>query len=480
MTSRWPSSVRLTLQVTAIACLGLAGGVLVAITTSDGSLPLFLGALVAAGVLAGLFLLPIRFLPAITLLVTLLVPTEASFFPHELQGAVLGIVPFAVWLFRAPSSPTPPTGLRLLASLLGVWLVVSAALAPLHTHKGLEWLVTVGLALVFAIVSAPMGLNARAFRALFINVASLLGLYAVVEGFVLHRNLLFGALFEHTSWWSSQHYNASYRVTTLLGHPLVNGLVFSAAAVLAASELTRSPRRPLLAWVQFGILVGATDATRSRSAAIALAVGVLTVLIFTKTRGPRRGHRRLSLLISIVAAGALLAYGLAARNESREGQQSAQVREALISRALEAVRSAGPFGAGPGESEAYRRSLRLPGWTVDLENSYAQLAVSLGYLGLLLMVALLFAVIVIGLHNSAVIGEAAALLTILVDIAGFNAIEGHPDVGLLIALLAIAVITAPRTLYPDPLNATSLGESGLLPVPRAPTPAAPPTGSGQV
>jgi hypothetical protein len=61
------------------------------------------------------------------------------------------------------------------------------------------------------------------------------------------------------------------------------------------------------------------------------------------------------------------------------------------------------------------------------------------------MSVLLIAVVVFGLKNEMVTGEAAALLTILIDIAGFNAIEGHMNIGILIALFVIAILTAPRS-----------------------------------
>jgi hypothetical protein len=68
------------------------------------------------------------------------------------------------------------------------------------------------------------------------------------------------------------------------------------------------------------------------------------------------------------------------------------------------------------------------------------------------MVALLATVVIFGVQNELVVGEAAALLTILVDIGGFNAVEGHRPVLILIALLAISVITAPRSLMPSAIQ----------------------------
>jgi hypothetical protein len=445
MTSRSLVTTRLTLYLLPALLVAFAIGVLIPLADSRGQLPLFLGGFLALAVVGALFAAPLRYLPGLALLVALLVPTELSSLPHELQGASLGILPLAIWIIRAPRSTRIPAGLSAVASLFGVWLILSLLFAPLRTNKGLEWLFTVGLATVFAVVSAPEGLKAPAFRALFLNIATILGVYALLEGFILHHNILFGPIFEHTSWWATQRLSASYRVTTLLGHPLVNGLIFATASVLSASDLARRSRRTLFSLARFVILIGATDAAHSRGATISLAVGVLVVIIFSRTGGKGWATRRLVLVMGLFLGAAVLVYGLQARDESRGGRVSAEVRVAVITRASEAVHDVGAFGAGPGESEAYRRSKRLPGWQIDLENSYAQLAVSLGVIGALLLSLLLIAVVVVGLKNDLVTGEAAALLAILVDISGFNAIEGHPNVGVVIMLFVIAIITAPRS-----------------------------------
>jgi hypothetical protein len=422
----------------------LAVGVLVPFTGTHGGLSILVAVFLALAVVGTLFALPLRYLPAITLLAALLVPTELSLFPRELQGASLGIVPLVVWTIRAPRSAKIPVGLRLFALTFAVWLVLCLSFEPLRTNKGVEWFVSVGMALVFSILSTPEGLRSDAFRPLFLKVTTVLGAYAILEGFVLHHNPLFGTLLQHTSWWASQTRSASYRATTLLGHPLVNGLVFSTAAVLAASDLAQRSRRTLPSLVRFLVLVGATDATHSRGATIALGVGVLVVIIFSRSLGRTGAARRLVLAMSLIVAALVLVYGLQAREESRGGQVSAQIRVAVIKRATEVVKRVGPFGAGPGESEAYRRAQRLPGWEQDLENSYAQLAVSLGPIGALLFTCLLLSVVAYGLRNDAVTGETAALIALLIDISGFNAIEGHTNVTILISLLVIAVVSTPR------------------------------------
>jgi hypothetical protein len=60
---------------------------------------------------------------------------------------------------------------------------------------------------------------------------------------------------------------------------------------------------------------------------------------------------------------------------------------------------------------------------------------------------LLLAPVFLGLQKASVVGEAAALLTILVDIAGFNAAEGHTPVLVLIALLMISIVTGTRSMH---------------------------------
>jgi hypothetical protein len=435
-----------TLQTLAAFLVALAIGMLIPVADSVHHLSLYIGGFVAATVVGVLFSVPTRLLPGITLLATLLVPTDVTLLPHVLQGAALGAVPLAVWIIRTPRSTRTPSFLRVLAFLLGVWLILSEIFAPLHTHRGSEWLVTVGIAVVFSIISAPTGLKSRDFRALFLAVATVLGVYALLEGFLLHHNLLFGSLLEHTIWWAGQQHGVSYRVTTLLGHPLINGTVFSAAAVLAASDLVQKPQRPRVSVARLMVLIGATAATHSRGAAIALAIGIVVVIAFSRGRGRGQGTRRLVLIISSTLGVALLISGLQARDESSQGQASALVRVTVIRRASETLHGLEPFGAGPGNSEDYRKVMQLPGSEIALENSYAELAVSLGPIGALLMVALLIAVVVFGLQNELVTGEAAAVLTILVDIGGFNAIEGHRPVLILIGLFAISIITAPRSV----------------------------------
>jgi hypothetical protein len=435
----WTASQMARPLIMSLASLSLGAAVAVA-ATHHHALAYLVGGAIAVVVIPWLFVVPVRTLPAITLVVTLLVPTDIAQLPILLQGTALGAIPLLVWIVRAPSLRVSPL-IRALALLLCAWMLLSEMFAPLHTNRGWAWLVIAGTALVLAVLNPPQGLDPSRFRALFLKITTGLGIYGLIEGFILHSNVLFSPLFEQATWWPALKDNVSYRITTLLGHPLVNGTVFAAAAVLAASELVERKDKPWQAYARLAILMGAVLATHSRSAALALAVGIAVVIVFSRTQQQGQGNRRIMLIISAIVGAAIIISGLQARNESSGGQASAAFRVTVLKETDETLHGLGLFGAGPGQSDAYRALRQLPGWSTTLENSYAELAVSLGAVGLVLIVTLLIAPVVVGLQRRLVVGEAAALLTVLIDIAGFNAVEGHTSVLILIALLTISIFT---------------------------------------
>jgi len=425
--------------VVSLAALGLGAAVAVA-GTHHNALAYLVACLITAAVIPWLFVIPVRTLPAITLVVTLLVPTDIAQLPILLQGIAIGIVPLVIWTIRSPSLRASPV-IRVFALLFMTWMILSEIFAPIHTNRGVAWLVTAGVALVLTVCNTPAGLKPSSFRAFFLKIMTVLGSYGLVEGFVLHRNILFSPIFEHETWWAPLRDNASYRITTLLGHPLVNGTIFAAAAVLAASELIDRQDKPWHAYARLLILMGAVLATHSRSAAIALAVGILVVIVFGRARRMGLGNRRAILVITAIVSAGVIIVGLQARNESAGGRASAAFRVTVLKETVQALHVVGPLGAGPGQSDAYRAHVQLPGWETSLENSYAEAAVSLGLVGLVLLFALLMGPVILGLRNQLVVGEAAALLTIMVDIAGFNTLEGHTSVLVLMGLLMIAIFT---------------------------------------
>jgi O-antigen ligase len=256
-------------------------------------------------------------------------------------------------------------------------------------------------------------------------------------------------------------------VTTLFGHPLVNGLIFAMAGTVAAANFVERRGRPQIALCQFATIAGAVLATHSRGPAIALGGGVLVVVGFSRSRARGTGGRRFLIAAGAVCTAGIIVIGLQARNQSQTGQASAALRQAVVSEAFQAIKPLEPFGAGPGQAEQYRTAELLPGTGGNgnyhpLENSYAELLVSIGPVGLLLFLTLIGLPTVRALRNPDTVGEGAALCAWLIAVAGFNAIEGFPAV-LVLAALFISTFT--------PVDASELTFAGATrPRPDAATP----------
>ena len=426
--------------LTAAACLATAAiGAIVPLAASHHALGYLMAGAATAAAVGVLFVLAVNSLPTITIFAMLLVPIEATQVPLAARGIALSAIPLAVWIIRAHRGKLCPQPLIVLALLFASWLALSEALAPLHTRRGLEWLVIAAIALVAPIVATPRGLDPRRFRGLFLTVMTVIAVYGVVEA-LLRRNVLFGWLYDHSSWWPGLQQGGSYRITTVLGHPLVNGTLFAAAGTLAASELMEHRGRPARSVARLAVLVAAVLATHSRGAAVALGSGVALVIIFTRVRWRGQDLRRLVLVIMSVAAVGLLVTGLRARDDSHAGQASAALRVSVLSATADLLHTLGPLGSGPGSSQTYAEMV-APTTSGRLENSYAELAVSLGIGGALLAIGILLTPVGLALLRPSAVGEGAALLSIAIAIAGYNAIEAHPTILVVLAVFLIAALT---------------------------------------
>lgn len=443
------SSVSLAAVVVALSALTIVVAMAATVAADHGQSTrvAFFAALVAY--VAAMAFVPVPSLPAVALAVTLLVPMTSSLLPVSAQGTPIGAIPLVVWLIRAPA----PAARRWLPYCAGValagWMVLSEIAAPLHKSRGVEWLVTAVVCLVLPATRQRLVADTSQIRTWLLRITTPVACYALLEGFVLHRNVLFAFLYRGTEWWTSQQASVSYRATTLFGHPLVNGAIFAVAGTLAASEFVNRSDRPWWRLFQMGVFTGAVLATHSRGPAVALGAGIILVVIFSRRVVASSGVRRAILIAGAVLAGAIIYVGLQARAESAVGQSSAAVRVTVVSEALQAVHAVEPFGAGPGQSDAYRVANGLPGATgtvlQPLENSYAQLLVSLGFGGLGLFVLTVLSIALPGLRRPGVVGEAAALLVLLIAIGGFNALEGFPPVLVLMATLMLPLAAGPAS-----------------------------------
>jgi O-antigen ligase len=253
---------------------------------------------------------------------------------------------------------------------------------------------------------------------------------------------LFQPLYSAATTWGDQPWD-TYRATTTLGHPEVNGLVFAAAAVLALSEWLKQTARSSLAITRLILLLGALVASGTRGAMVAFGVGAVTVVI--ATRLPQRLQRRrlVGVLILVIVVGASVS-AILARSATPEGRTSARGRLDVPAQTVAAMRDTSLLGAGPGQSERYRAS-KLFDTRYALESSYAGLAVSVGLVGLLLFLATVGVYVALGFRTFESSGEAAALLTILLAAATFNLVDSVPGMLILMSMFMLSISAMDRS-----------------------------------
>jgi O-antigen ligase len=184
------------------------------------------------------------------------------------------------------------------------------------------------------------------------------------------------------------------RLTSLLGHPLDNGLVFvSVMPFSVALFMETREKRYLLA---LGVLLGALILTLARGSWLALAVGGSAMTIMFVLRGRRRFALALIVTLGIIAVIASASPIVEKRLQESEGgaHSSWGVRREAVPVALAIVHDYPLFGVGPFNSHYYRTA-----YTKDVkvdkfsfENSYLALWVDFGYVGagILLLLGLTF------------------------------------------------------------------------------------------
>lgn len=417
------------LLAAAAAC---AAGVLAALTGY-----LFPALVVLGAVGVSLFVIRPEWLPLISLGILFAVPAAYLPLPGALRHAPLAAIPLAIWAIRERRSGRLPLLVAWLTGALVVWTTLAEVLAPAHTRVGLSWWVTFLLTPCLVLLANPR-MNVNRFISLLLGFATVAGLYGLLETFVLHKNPLYDWLYSSATSPLSQVWD-SYRATTSLGHPLDNSTVFAIGAVVALDRsFTRTTGRRA-ALLQCAILLGAVAATKSRGAGIALAAGVIMVLAL---RWQASGTvRKVAVLLTVMIGSVGIAAVIGARNKTVEAQSSTLQRATLLRDTQEALDGNAVFGVGPGESEEFRTNQGLSSaGEAPLESSYAETAVSIGIPGLVLFAGLLSVLILMGLRHTDTVGLGAGVLVFAVSVGGYNALEGHPAVLALLALLGQGVL----------------------------------------
>lgn len=355
------------------------------------------------------------------------VPTQLAAFP-------IATVPFVIWLVKTPGVKGDRVS-RALGVVLAIWFVFCWVVGVVHARSGTV-LTFVFVVAVCLTVQESREIDLDVAAVWMLRLGTVLAAYAVLEGLVLHNNPLLGSDYARATPPLVQVWD-HYRVTTLMGHPLNNGAGFAVAGVIALWRVLSTHGRVWAPAAQLVLIAVALALTEARSGIIAFGVGAV-VLLLVNQRSRNLSARRAVAGVLVVAVFAVFGATLIARFASQEGNASAQARSALVADTGQALQGRYVEGVGTGEAEASRAG---PSGThpAPLESSYAEIAVGTGIVGLALFVAFFGWVIVGGLRRYETAGWAAALLTLLVAMGGFNAFEAsHQLIIWLGGLVALA------------------------------------------
>lgn len=423
-----------------------------------------LGLLVLLLAAVWLCLMPVDWLPALALASFVLVPV--LHLPLDsLNGAInpgIGIV--FVWAIRLASgrgqvtfgAEVVPLGLLL---LWVVWSTLYSARPETSLLWTVNFVVLVGL-LGLLLPGQPVAreLLLRTWLALGVS----LGAYAVLE-LLVQANPILDWLYRSTG--SLEQTWEVYRVTTTLGHPLVNGTFFAIAVVIALSRVLRTPSRGFV--VATLCCLGGLVGTASRGAVLAAGVGVLLLLLGPMVRrGSEISRRALIPVVIVLVVAVCGAYMyLGARASGDEASGSTMVRQATYELGLEIAEDHWPWGAGPGIADNLKREAFAGDQDRGIESSYLQIAISLGLPGLMLLGFAALTAIARAIRRQPEI--AAALVAYFVSVAFFNLIEAHRPALLLLGVLMGCVASSPPTSASASSSTGSTPSSRLTELPRS-------------
>jgi O-Antigen ligase len=423
-------SLALTLAVMSIALL-------CGVVTATQSRTAILTAAGAAA-LGGCLLIPVRWLPPLALVSALVLPYEVTKWP-------VALLPMVVWLMRSEPVRLRSRVVRWGALCLGSWLLLAAAFATVHSRSGFIWVIAALCSVVWPMVRGAKLPDPAQLKEVFLSLTSALAGFAIIEKFLLESNPIYGPLY--VSGGDPIIQGHTYRATTLLGHPLVNGAIFATAAVLAVDEaLTRHAGRASLLRVL--LLLSGLAATVSRGSTAAAVLGI-GLLILIRRGAMTSALRKVAVTLSMVVAGVAFVGGLAARNSSIEGQRSTQVRTALVEETKRALRGHELLGVGPGEVENYRQKFGLRHFdsreqattNIALESTYAELLVGLGIPGVAFFLVVIVGAMTSALRSELLVGPGCALLTYALALGTFKT-EGHVQLLVVLGLLLSLTATA--------------------------------------
>lgn len=385
--------------------------------------------------------LPPRFLLSAAVLAVVAVPLAYLNLGSVPIYAAPGVVLVVAWMLRAASTYRP-SGLTLgLVGFIVFWFAISALLSsdPARTWP---WLVVFTMSVVLPFAK-PSSVGAREALTTWLVVAVALSLVAVVEVWVVQGNVLSGLFAGSRDNPLVQRWSV-YRAFTILGHPLLNSAFFSVGFGVAIGRILGEGVTPLRA-LSVVLTAAGVLATGSRSGLLALAVALVVALLASWFRGQRAKNRSLGtfgiLFILVPVAGLASVYFIAARSDSWEAGDSVVGRSRMFEAALTALSDGSMFGSGPNALGAVAaRYLGVVGG--NFENSWLELAISVGPVGAIAVAVALLTALVRGVRGGNIAGP-TALAAYAASAGSFNLIFGYPfDLPLLGILLVCAASPA--------------------------------------
>ena len=457
-----------------VAAVGLpltALGTVVAVRAELGLAEVLAGIFVV-GLLVTLFLIPVHWLPAASLLILAFVPSR--FIPND--GPFRALTPLTaiilIWVFRrlvlrqsppADAADLPPLqirGARLFVYVPVVfvllWLGYSLVTSMLPNISA-SW----SISFLSAVIAPMLVPDSRAegilLRKSLMWAGALLGAYAIIE-MVLQTSPIYGTINDLLGRLVTEERTWSvYRAMAAFSHPLFAAAFFTVPAALALATWMQTGRLRYL--VCAGLSTLGIFGTVSRGALLAVAASAI-VVFFASLFNPTVRVRSRMLGFALLGVAAIVFAAnfapLQERADSIEAVRSSQTRELGVIVALKTAAYYGWLGSGAGTSGmATDRYKDIP-----IENSGMQLLVSIGIPGVIAVLALLGGLVVNALAVRDV-GAAAAVVALTVAFAGFNVIDA---VYYMHALIGIVVMLSVSSFAPLPTPMKTAAEVARTPL----------------
>lgn len=301
--------------------------------------------------------------------------------------------------------------------------IVCSTILSVDLWRSLAWLVSIVSIIAFSIyIGANMSANPWPQLE-----TSLLWVGVIIGGAALF-DFVFGVNpWDHVT--KSQYSDrtwAIFRTSSSLGHPLIVSMVACVCVVVALlSSRSGKSRRLALCSLAFSSIAFVLSVSRTGVIALTAALIVAFALYgLGRLRFVDRGSKLSPWVWAACVLAAMAAWMsplLAQRNASSGGIKSAEYRDTVFEQSVELLRVRLLLGSGPGTASNVFTNVT----GLALENSWLQVVLSLGVLGSL-SVGILCCFWFTSICNVSLPVIAAAIVSVLVSIAGFNILDNNP------------------------------------------------------